>query len=182
MDFVWEIMQEQLYLLHHAFKIEIDVFVLMVNHFHLIARSPEGNLSKAMQYFKSTTCKIIQKETGRTNQIWGSRFFRTRLLTEYHFLNCYKYIYRNPIKAGLVTRVEEYKFSTLSGLLGSQPLLIPVQCDPFIFDDKFEKTMEWLNTVSSAQAEDSIKIALRYSDFKLPKINQRQSPWEDSLI
>lgn len=182
MDLMWDIMQEQLYLTHHAFNIEVYAFVLMINHFHLIARSTEGNLSKAIQYLKLNICRTIQKETGRINQIWGSRFFRTKLLTEWHFRNCCKYIYRNPVKAGIVSFVEEYEYSSLSGLLGRQHLLIPIQNDPFLFEEPLEKTLGWLNTAPSLQAQESIKTALRYSEFKLPKINQRRNPWEDSLI
>jgi putative transposase len=182
LDFVWEIMQEQLFFLHHAFKIEIYAYVLMANHDHLIARSPLGNLSEAMRYFKGNITRLIQKETGRINQIWGSRFSRTRLGTEMHFRNCYKYIYRNPVKAGIVRGVEEYQYSSLSGLLGRREILIPIQDDPFLFDDNVEKTILWLNETPAQQAEESIRAALRRSDFKLPKINNRPNPWEDNAI
>ncbi len=175
-------MEEHLHCLNHMFSIQIFAFVLMSNHYHLIAKAPEANLSDSMQFFNGSTSRELQKKSGRKNQIWGSRYFRSRLGSHWNYLNCYKYIYRNPVSAGIAALVQDYEFSTLFGLLGKRKLFIPLTPDDTLFEGGIERTLEWLNTEPSKVAYDSVKIALKKKDFKLPKINQRKNPWENSLI
>ena len=92
----------------YAFNVKILSFVLMMNHYHLMALFPNNNQSDAMQRFLRDTSLQVQNETGRTNQIWGGRFFRSRLSTYHYLMNCYKYVYQNPKRAGIVERVEDY--------------------------------------------------------------------------
>ncbi|OQW50566.1 MAG: hypothetical protein A4S09_01885 [Proteobacteria bacterium SG_bin7] len=154
----------------------------MNNHFHLLVQAPGDNLSEAMQSFMGSTSRDIQRLTGRINQIWFQRFSRTRLGSCWYVLNCYKYIYRRPVRAGLVDRVEEYCFSTLPGLIGKRHLFIPVECDTILFSSCIEKILFWLNTPSQKEAEESIEHALQFRDFKLRKINRKPSPWESRPI
>lgn len=182
MDAVWEVMSYRLFCIRHFHGVRIYAFVLMNNHFHMLVQAPESNLSEAMQYFMGATSRDIQKLTGRTNQIWAKRFYRTRLDDYWHILNCYKYIYRNPVRAGVVDRVEEYRFSSLPGLLGKDHLFIPIEYDAILFDDCFQKILKWLNTPPQKEAEESIKRALQFREFKLRKINRKPNPWERSPI
>jgi putative transposase len=181
LDTVYRIMGDYLYFIHHAFDAEIFSFVLMANHFHLIAKFPQGNLSEAMNYFMRETSRVIAFESGRINHVYGTRIFRSELRNFRHFENCYKYIYRNPVEAGLCERVEEYPYSTLRGLLGQSHLAIPVACDPFLFGaDGVERTLAWLNTEPSLENRMTLKKSLRLPVCRYPRIrrNNRVHPLE----
>jgi putative transposase len=166
MDDVWMIMSYYLYFIHHAFHIEIRAFVLMSNHFHLIAKSPNGNLSLAMNYFMRETSRSITKVAGRINQTYGSRFFRSLIDDDRHFLTVYKYVYRNPVESGMTSSVEDYKYSTLNGLLGRSHLLVPVQEDAILFSD-IVGTLKWLNTEPLMGSTDAVRKALKKQIFKI---------------
>ena len=60
------------------------------------------------------------------------------------FLNCYKYIYRNPVEAKMIQRCENYRFSSLHGLLGKGEILTPV-IDPLCVTQNPLKILNWLN-------------------------------------
>lgn len=180
MDFVWESAENHLYFLNKSFEFEILCFVLMINHYHLIARSP--SLSSGMQYFNKSISDDLKRQTGNINQLWGGRFWRTRLPGYWHIQNTYKYAYRNPVKAGICDFVEDYQYSTLHGLLGKSRILIPVTCDLNLFENDFESTLAWLNTAPTTEALQSIKSALKKPSFILPKMGQKKSPWEESPI
>lgn len=62
-----------------------------------------------------------------------------------HFLNTYKYIYRNPVEAGLCRRVEEYSFSTLNELLGLQKTVNHIAIDPLGLPQQPFRLLDWLN-------------------------------------
>ena len=124
MEMVWEIMVSQLYFIHHAYEVEILAFVLMNNHFHFLLRTPLANLSSAMGWFMRETSRALTRAGNRINMSYGSRHYRSIINTDHYLLNAYKYVYHNPIHAGICANVMDYQFSTLPGLLGSKKLII----------------------------------------------------------
>jgi REP element-mobilizing transposase RayT len=172
---VWEIMSLRLYYLHTVFDVEILAFVLMSNHFHLLLRTPSANLSEAMANFMRETSRAITKAAHRINQTYGQRHSRTIIGSHHYFLQAYKYVYRNPVAAGLCERPENYPYSTLSGLLGANRLIIPVQHDLTLFPD-VEGTLDWLARPSNKEDWQSVKRALRRHEFSLAKDRSSKEP------
>ena len=161
-------MQNYLFFIHHAFGIKIHAFVLMPNHFHLLVTDPLGLLSKALNCFMKETSLSIGSDAGRINQVYGSRNYKCMIDSYHYFTHAYKYLYRNPVKAGLVETVEAYPYSTLHGLLGNSQLVIPVEQDLLLFNH-FENTLNWLNTAPKAQHDHAVQKALRRSVFQIPR-------------
>jgi len=173
---VWSCFSDQLYFAKHAFDLRIHSVTLMQNHFHMIVRAPQGNLSEAMAYFLRETSRELTKSSHRINGTWGNRFFRSALTEYHHYMCAYKYVYRNPVEANTCTFVEEYPYSTLHGLLGFSKLMIPVEHDTVLFDHEIEKSLLWLNSKSEKTDWESIRKALRRKSFKLPKANGELNP------
>jgi REP element-mobilizing transposase RayT len=167
-DHVWEIFETQLYFAHHRYGALIHACVLMSNHYHLLISTPEGNLSEVMQNFSRETSRWLNLEAGRINQSYGGRHYRSIIQCDHYFRHAYKYVYRNPVKAGLCERVEDYPFSTLHGLLGQQRLFIPLAEDRILMPD-IEKTLVWLNQAPSDENWRVVGRALHRSRFWLPK-------------
>ncbi len=161
-------MSEQLFFIHHVYGVKIHAFVLMSNHFHLLISCPNGNLSEAMSWFMRETSRAITKASDRINQTYGGRFSRTLIETEHHFKNVYKYVYRNPVTAGICDNVEVYQFSTLSGLLGQSHMIIPLEPDTFLFDN-VEREIRWLNKKPKKEHLLDVKTALKKAVFRLPR-------------
>ncbi|MBS1970381.1 MAG: hypothetical protein JSU04_08735 [Bdellovibrionales bacterium] len=66
------------------------------------------------------------------------------ILSAEYYKRAYKYIYRNPVEAGMCSRAEDYEFSSLRGLLGRVNLQVPVIDNMgLIFGPK--KILTWLN-------------------------------------
>jgi REP element-mobilizing transposase RayT len=107
MEEVWTVMTEQLHFAHHAFNLRIRSFVLMSNHFHMLVSTPDSNLPQAMAFFMRETSREIIRRAGRINQAWGGPYSGSMLTQNSYFLNAYKYVYRNPVKAGLCRQCEE---------------------------------------------------------------------------
>lgn len=167
-EIVWEIFSNYLHFVHHAFGVRIHSFVLMNNHFHLIASFPEGNLSAALMYLMRESSKVIGFESRRINHVFGGRTFRSCLATPLYFEHAYKYVYRNPVEAGICRRVEDYPFSTLHGILGSTHSTIPVEEDTLMFDRDTTENLNWLNTAPPEEDRLAIQKGLRRDVFQLP--------------
>lgn len=96
------------------YKIKVHAFVLMNNHFHLMASTPLANISEFLQYFMTQTSKEIAKRSNRINKVYGSRSYKSLIKTEEYFAHCLKYIYLNPVRAGISVNAESYRWSTIS--------------------------------------------------------------------
>jgi putative transposase len=172
---IWTIMENQLFLLHHGFEFRIHSFVLMSNHFHMIVSTPKGNLSKGMNYFMGQSSRQIAFEAKRINQIYGARFHSSVINNPRYYLHAYKYVYRNPVEAGIVKDVCAYPYSTLHGLIGLRKLFIPVCYDNTLFED-FAGTLAWLNTKPLKTSYDQVRKALRKSNFSLARQRSNGKP------
>lgn len=164
LDEMWSLVSERLYLCVRAFEIEILSFVLMPNHFHLLVRDPKMQISRAMGDFMRETAKEVNRRSRRQNQLWGRRYSATLIRDLDHFFACYKYIYQNPLRAGLCSRVEAYPYSTLAGLLGQTHLLIPVREDETLFAD-VERSLAWLNQGFEGRTTELIRLGLSRKVF-----------------
>jgi REP element-mobilizing transposase RayT len=166
---VWEILSDELYFCNKKYGLEILSFVLMSNHFHLLATTRETMLGIVLNDFMPNSSKQMNLESGRINQNWGGRASRT-LITDMNYLtNVYRYIYQNPMRAGLVTRAENYQFSTLHGLVGNGQLSVPVTNDPFLFDGDLGKNLDWINARQEKTDVEFIRSSLMHAEFKVPK-------------
>lgn len=168
MDLVWEIMNRELRFLTYAYDVKIHSFVLMSNHFHLLASTPQANLSIAMWNFMGQTSRELTSAGNRINQTYGQRYFRSVITSYQYYMHSYKYVYANPLKAGFVKNAEDYKYSTLRGLLGYEKIEIPLIEDTLLFEGTSE-TLKWLNSLPSEEDWKSVKNALSKKEFKLAK-------------
>jgi putative transposase len=172
---VWRVYTNYLHFINQAFDVEIYSFVLMSNHFHLLMRTPNQNLDVTMNYFMRETSRTIAGLSGRINQIYGGPYGGSLIKSEHYFRHAYKYVYRNPVEAGACGRVEEYPFSTLSGLIGLTPLHIPLVEDTIFFENP-NNCIEWLNSSYKHDHKDQIRRALRRHEFEFPNYRNNNSP------
>jgi REP element-mobilizing transposase RayT len=169
MQEVWNIFSEELYMAHILHDLKIHSFVLMNNHYHLIASTPKSNLSVCMQRFSQRVSVRITKSGKRINQTFAGRYYKTVLQSPNYYLNCYKYIYRNPVEAGICEKAELYPYSTLSEKLGLRNLTVPIEFDDTLFEPRLESCLDWINQKPSDEKIEAIRYALKRPKFKSPK-------------
>jgi putative transposase len=143
-DQVWDIFARYLYFITLAFGVRVHSFVLMNNHFHMLITTPNANLDKAMGYLLREVSKAIGSESGNINQVFGGPYHWSLIKNHLYYHHAYKYVYRNPVEAGLCPSVESYTFSTIRGLLGKAHLPFPAFDNLGLITDP-GKQLQWLN-------------------------------------
>lgn len=176
MSEVWDIMSEKLLKTQLMYHLQVHSFVLMQNHLHMIASAPEMNLSFAMSYFLRESSRNLLKATDRINCTFNKRYFRSSLNSPHSFPIAYKYVYRNPVEAGICKRVEEYPYSTLNGILGFSRLRIKLEPDHLLHDGKMEINLAWLNTNPEDHLKFDVRQALKKETFILPRYKGKIHP------
>ncbi|RDX33946.1 hypothetical protein DZA31_00020 [Arcobacter sp. HD9-500m-PIT-SAG02] len=94
------------------FNIELQSYCLMTNHYHILLKTNESNISNAIKQLNLTYTKYFNKKYKRVGHLWQGRFFSTFLYDDLHCFDVSKYIERNPIKANIVSDIKNYKYQS----------------------------------------------------------------------
>lgn len=171
-DQVWEILSHEFWYCRHHYNLKLRSLVLMPNHFHALVNCSEVPMGKIMNHLMKETASEMNIRAGRINHVWGGPHWKTCISNHHHLINTYKYIYQNPVRAGLARRCEEWRFSSLHELLGLQKMQLPLESDEILFCPNFsEDELRWLNIPIEPDNLDAIKMALKKGLFKLPRKN-----------
>lgn len=110
------------------FKVAIHAYVLMPNHFHLLATpSDETGLARMMQWVGRYYVPYFNRKYERVGTLWQGRFKASLIDSEQYFMTCSRYIELNPVRAGMVARPEDYPWSSYAHHIG-------ITHDPLIVD------------------------------------------------
>jgi REP element-mobilizing transposase RayT len=90
----------------------VTAWVLMSNHFHVVIQTPEPNLSRGMQWLLGSYVGIFNKRHRRSGHLFQGRFKSIIVEKERHFANLIRYVVLNPVRAGIVARPEDYRWSS----------------------------------------------------------------------
>jgi putative transposase len=154
---MWDLAQESLREAIGIHRVEVISFVLMGNHYHMLLLTPESNLDNFMYEFNKRFALKIKNRTGQINRIFGGRYKWCLIQSQHYLINCYKYVYQNPVRAGLVQSCEDYPFSTLRSLIKNIKFSIPIH-DKYGFKDEFG--LKWLNQKIDSEEEKALKNGL----------------------
>ena len=99
-------------------KVRIWAWCLMCNHVHLIA-VPErvDSLSRAFQRIHGDYAEYFNARYSKIGHLWQDRF-NAPVLDERHLWNAVRYVERNPVRAGMVKRAEDYRWSSAAAHCG----------------------------------------------------------------
>ena len=110
------------------YGVAIHAYVLMNNHFHLLATpGTEQALPQMMQAIGRSYVRVFNQSQGRTGTLWEGRYRSTVIQAEKHLLACMAYIDLNPVRAGMVDEARDYPWSSHAHYVGlrADKLLTP---------------------------------------------------------
>jgi putative transposase len=137
-------------------------YCLMDNHYHLLIETPEGNLSAGMRQLNGVYTQAFNRTHQRDGHLFKGRFKAVLVEKESHLLELCRYLVLNPVRAGIVKKPEDFRWSSYLPTLGA------VARPPFL-------STEWLlGNFSAALAESS----RRYRDFVKDGMKINESPWD----
>jgi len=94
------------------FEVDICAYVLMNNHYHLLIRTNQQNLSKSMQWLGTTYTRRFNLKHFRSGHLFQGRFKSILVQNDHYLMQLSCYIHRNPLRAGLVKRLADYRWSS----------------------------------------------------------------------
>ena len=159
------------------FSVDLIAYVALSNHFHFVARCPPPEvfcrltgrrnryrhfrpwprkhpkhtvIGQCLRHLKLQTAKKLHKELELTGHFWQGRHDRRRLDDLSDLVIATAYDHRNPVRAGMVNRPEQYPRSSAAwwAEVGSCPVPICTRSDfPFgaHIDDFRRELLQWQN-------------------------------------
>lgn len=110
---VWDIVKESLIYAQSKVQINLHCFVLMGNHYHMLLTTPNSDIDRFMMHFNRKLSICINKEAQRINHKFSNRYAWTIVDNQAYLLSVYRYIYQNPVRAGITDSCFSWPYSSL---------------------------------------------------------------------
>jgi putative transposase len=99
----------------------LHTWTLMDNHYHLVVEVPEANISRGMQWLNGCYAQRFNRRHGRVGHLFQGRFKGILLDSDEYLLRLCRYVVLNPVRAGMVSRPEEWPWSSYRAIAGLDP-------------------------------------------------------------
>lgn len=140
--------------------VAIHAYVLMSNHFHLLATpEDEHGLSGMMQSLGRRYVRVYNNLHGRTGALWEGRYKATVIESERYLIACMAYIELNPVRAGMVGHPAEYPWSSYAHQVGMRhdPLVTPHSLYWSLANTPFSREAAYRGVVEAGLGGEQIK-------------------------
>jgi putative transposase len=95
------------------YGVAVHGYALMTTHTHLLVTpGDEHGTAKAMQQLAVRYVMYFNRKYNRVGTLWTGRYASKAIKDERHWLTCLRYIEMNPVRAQMVVRPEQYRWSS----------------------------------------------------------------------
>jgi len=102
-------------------------YVIMPEHVHLLVNEPErGPLSSMIQSVKQTVARKLGFDD---RHFWQRRYYDFNVWSERKRIEKLRYMYRNPVKRGLVERPEDWPWSSFRHYLYGEEGIVEIESE-----------------------------------------------------
>jgi len=93
-------------------------YCLMDNHYHLVMETPEPNLVRGMRRLNGVYTQAFNRRHKKVGHVFQGRYKAIVVDKENYFLELCRYVVLNPVRAKMVQRPEDWKWSSYQGTVG----------------------------------------------------------------
>jgi putative transposase len=102
--------------------VSVHGYVVMTTHYHAIVTPHRpGSLEEMMKSIGEEYTRHYNRKYGRVGTLWAGRYRAIPLQDERQWFTCLRYVEQNPVRAGMVSRPEDYRWSSYHVHAGGEP-------------------------------------------------------------
>ena len=109
----------------------------MSNHIHLLLRVEKEDVDLIVKRIAGSYVYWYNWKYRRNGHLFQDRFKSEPVEDDSYFLTVVRYIHQNPVKAGLSTTIDDYRFSSYNEYIGDSNLVDADFCFGIIDKDQF---------------------------------------------
>jgi putative transposase len=117
-----------LHILCARYLLDVHAYALMTNHFHLLVTARTAtSVSATMRAIGPKYVRYFNRKYTRTGTLYEGRYRSCVIDSDAYWWTCMRYVELNPLRAGLVSQPDAYKWSSYSAnALGTaNDLIVP---------------------------------------------------------
>jgi REP element-mobilizing transposase RayT len=104
------------------YGVTVIAYCLMPNHYHFLLRQETDEpLSRFVNVLFNAYVQAVNKQQNRQGTLFEGRFRHVWVEQEEYLVHLCRYIHLNPLKAGLVSRLEDWPYSNYLEWVGLRP-------------------------------------------------------------
>ena len=111
---------------------QLYAYCLMGNHYHLLAETPQPNLSRGMHQLNGLYTQSFNRRHGRVGHVLQGRFDSRLVERDSYLLELGRYIALNPVRAGFVAGAADWPWSSFRSSAGVEPQPPWLQLSPLL--------------------------------------------------
>jgi putative transposase len=148
------------------FDVEILAYCLMTNHVHLVAvPKAEDGLQRMLKPLHMRYAQLVNRAQGWKGHLWQGRFFSSPLDDAYLWA-AMRYVERNPVRAGMERRAENYRWSSAAAHCGMRPdALLDTHSN---WSKHLAQVEDWSAWLGEGDESDELTMLRRNADKGLP--------------
>ncbi len=104
-----------------AFEWCCHAYCLMTNHYHLLLQIGDRGLSRGMQTLNGGYSALLSRRYDRVAHLFGNRYAAALIEGDAHLLETCRYVVLNPVRAGMCSSPEEWRWSSFRACAGVDP-------------------------------------------------------------
>lgn len=101
----------------------------MTNHYHILIETPEANLAQGMRQLNGVYTQRFNRAHGRVGHVFQGRYKAILVERDSYLLELARYVVLNPLRAGMVKRLETWPWSSYLATCGQAPVPEWLQAD-----------------------------------------------------
>jgi len=146
-------------------------YCLMDNHYHLFIKTPLGNLSNGMHYLNTSYSNWFRVKYDIVGPIFQGRYISILVDEDNYALLLSAYIHLNPLRANLVKRIYDYRWSSFLDYIGVRKMMVK-RLDTLFILEQMDQNLN--------------KAKKRYKEFVVENINMKnpfkEGPYENFIL
>ncbi|MCK4691924.1 MAG: transposase, partial [Desulfuromonadales bacterium] len=150
------------------FNLNISAYCLMSNHYHLLLNTPDGNLSRCMRHINGVYTQRFNRRHDTDGSLFRGRYKAVLIEEDRHLLEVLRYIHRNPIRAGIVKKVEEFTWSSHHAYTSRAKKWDWLHKDALLSLFAEKKKLQEQAYVDFVLQDDSVQVTQFYEKKNLP--------------
>lgn len=140
-------------------NINMLAYCIMDNHAHMLIYSEKiEEITKLMQRTNTSYVRLYN----RVGYVFRDRYYTQPITTEKQLFNCLAYIHNNPVKAHIIEKLGQYKYSSYLEYIGNKELITKDSIKLIFGNEK-----EYIEVFDKMHKKDNIEDIMNiHEDYK----------------
>jgi putative transposase len=151
---------------------QLYAYCLMSNHIHLLIKEGLNNISVTMKRLSVSYAQNYNVKYERTGHVFQGRFRSETVESNGSFITVLRYIIQNPIKAGIVKNISDYKWSSATAYNPNNRQGI---VDISFIRELFRSYKEFMGFLDEDTDEKCLDYRIRYTDSEITEMTIKLS-------